>query len=133
MFLLTFSSLPLLIHKIWAFLKFVSCKYLLKLADFNTEISEVCLKYSLYQHELKNLVKEKTYLKTFRISTAQIFSWQIFYPINILKQFQKFIAFSWVRLGYLKTIWNLEKQTNYKNFGSDSKNAYSILTSIQKQ
>ena len=29
-----------------------------KLADFNTKISEVSLYYSLYQHELKNLVKE---------------------------------------------------------------------------
>ena len=28
--------------------------------DFNAEISEVCLDSSLHQHELKNLVKEKT-------------------------------------------------------------------------
>lgn len=99
-----------------------------KLADFNAEISEVCLNYSLYQHELNNLIKEKTCFKTLRISVAQIFSWQIFYPINILKQFQTFITFSWVRLGYLKTAWNLEKQTSYKNFDSDLKNAHSHET-----
>lgn len=34
-----------------------------KLADFNTEISEVCLYSSLYQHKHKNLVKEKTCFK----------------------------------------------------------------------
>ena len=35
----------------------------LLVGDFNAEISEVCLDSSPYQHELKNLVKEKTYFK----------------------------------------------------------------------
>ena len=37
-------------------------KFLL-VGDFNGEISEFCLDSLLYQHELKNLVKEKTCFK----------------------------------------------------------------------
>ena len=33
----------------------------LLLGNFNAEISEFCLDFFLYQHELKNLVKEKTF------------------------------------------------------------------------
>ena len=32
--------------------------------DFNSEISEVCLDSFLYQRDLKNLVKEKTFFKS---------------------------------------------------------------------
>ena len=35
----------------------------LLVGDFKAEISEVCSDSFLYQHELKNLVKEKTYFK----------------------------------------------------------------------
>ena len=42
--------------------------------DFNAEISEFCLDSFLYQHELKNLVKERKVLKTFRILVALTFS-----------------------------------------------------------
>ena len=35
----------------------------LLVGDFNAEISEVCLDSFLYEHELKNLVKEKTCFK----------------------------------------------------------------------
>ena len=35
----------------------------LLVGDFNPEVSEVCLDSFLYQHELKNLAKEKTYFR----------------------------------------------------------------------
>ena len=37
---------------------------ILLFGDFNSEISEVCLDSFLNQHDLKNLVEEKTYFKS---------------------------------------------------------------------
>ena len=42
------------------------CQYdkILLSGDFNSEISEVCFESFLYQHDLKNLVKEKSCFKS---------------------------------------------------------------------
>ena len=50
-------------------------KKVLLVGDCDAEISEICSDSFLYQHGLKNLVKEKKHiLKTFRILVATIFS-----------------------------------------------------------
>ena len=42
---------------------YIHYQKVLLIGNFNAEISEFCLDFFLYQHELKNLVKEKTYFK----------------------------------------------------------------------
>ena len=104
------------------------CQYdkVLLSGDFNSEMSEVCFDSFLYQHDLKNLVKEKTCFKNVSNPTYidlsltnQVFSFQNI--INVatgLSDFHKLI------LTVLKTSFSKNKSKkisyrDYKNFNSN--------------
>ena len=60
----------------------------LLVGDFNADISEVCLDSLLYQHELKNLVKEKNMFKNVsNPSCIDLFLTNNALSFNIRKQF----------------------------------------------